>query len=188
MADGVYWIDPDNDGDLADVRQAYCDMNDDDGGWTKLSSAQYPFFFSTATWDTYGNSSDSNYVFLTDLDDFAENGVYTLRYEVGSSSSWLDTRTHYTVWTQEHNPFENATDGSDYTFIDGEESTTCSGFNGLHNTYQAYSKATDVDTTDNYGCWWQQVVPTQDYNCCGGYLEGYGGSGNGHSWQSMWIR
>lgn len=34
LASGVYWIDPDGDGDTSDAWQAWCDMNRDDGGWT----------------------------------------------------------------------------------------------------------------------------------------------------------
>ena len=38
---------------------------------------------------------------------------------------WLsENRAHYTIWTQEHHPAYETTDGSGYTFIDGEESTT----------------------------------------------------------------
>ena len=131
--DGVYTIDPDGDGLL--LRDAYCDMSTDGGGWTKLGSAQYPFFFSAASWDQYGLPEDANFVYLTDLDDFAVNGTYTLRYVVGSSTDWLDVREHYTVWSQDHNPFTSSTNGSDYVYIAGEESTTCNGFNGLHHNY-----------------------------------------------------
>ena len=184
--DGVYTIDPDGDGLL--LRDAYCDMSTDGGGWTKLGSAQYPFFFSAASWDQYGLPEDANFVYLTDLDDFAVNGTYTLRYVVGSSTDWLDVREHYTVWSQDHNPFTSSTNGSDYVYIAGEESTTCNGFNGLHHNYQGYSRATDVDSSDSYGCWWQQVIPIAYYNWNPpGYLEGYDGP-NTHTWQSIWVR
>ena len=64
-------------------------MSTDGGGWTKLGSAQYPFF-SAASWDQYGLRG-CNSVYLTDLDDFAVNGTYTLRYVVGSSTGigWM---------------------------------------------------------------------------------------------------
>jgi len=32
-----------------------------------------------------------------------------------------------------------------------------------------------------------QVVPTKNYNNKG-YLEGWGGSGNYHTWQVLWMR
>ena len=66
------------------------------------------------------------------------------RYEVGgsytytASNQWItgtDNRSHYTIWSQEHNPAYETSDGSDYIFIDGEESTTCGGFNGMHSRY-----------------------------------------------------
>ena len=28
---------------------------------------------------------------------------------------------------------------------------------------QGYSRATDVDSSDSYGCWWQQVIPIAYY-------------------------
>ena len=55
-----------------------------------------------------------------------------------ASNQWItgvDNRSHYTIWSQEHNPTYETTDGSDYTLIDGEESTTCGGFNGMHSRY-----------------------------------------------------
>ena len=113
------------------------------------------------------------------------------RFEVGDSGDWTSgNRAHYTVWTQDHHPAEDTTDGSDYVLLDGQESTTCGGFNGFHDKHYAsgsrYSVMNDVDSTDAHGCWWMQAIPLQVYTS-GGYLEGYNGT-NLHVWQSFWVR
>ena len=150
--------------------------------------------------DEYGNPTDDNYSKISELYDLAVNGVYTFRYEVGgsifytSSNQWItgvDNRSHYTIWSQEHNPAYETSDGSDYIFIDGEESTTCGGFNGMHSRYYeengTYTVITDVDSSDGVGCWWHQILPLANYNSLG-YLEGYGGTSQYHGWHSFWIR
>ena len=189
--DGYYWIDPDEDGDFSDAWEAYCDMTRDGGGWTKIESALYPYFFTHSNWESVGSAGDDNYSGFSEVYDLATNGVYHFRFEVGNSGTWLsNNRAHYTIWTQEHHPAYATTDGSGYTFIEGQESTTCGGFNGLHNKYYitsgVHAVISDVDSNDGTGCWWMQVLPLADYDGLG-YLEGYNGP-NHHNWQSMWIR
>jgi hypothetical protein len=43
-----------------------------------------------------------------------------------------DLSRFYTVWKQCHDPITAITSGSDYTWLAGPVSLTCSGFNGLH--------------------------------------------------------
>lgn len=190
IGNGLYWLDS-NGGDSSDKYLAYCDMLTDGGGWTKIESAQWPFFFSAANWNYLNDNAPGaeQYSIAIKLGQFADGlGCYEFRLQAGETGNWLQSPTHVVRWKQCHNPFTATTNGSDYTFLGGTAPTTCGGFNGLHNKYQGHSYTSDVDSGDANGCWWMQVVPTVQYSTYNGYLDGWGGAGNSHVWQSMWVR
>jgi hypothetical protein len=119
---------------------------------------------------------------------FVSGGCSTYRIQVGDSGAWTGAVTHETVWTQCHDPFTQATNGSDYAYISGEQPTTCGGFAGLHTGGQGYAYTSDAASNDSAGCWWMQIVPRLRYQSFNGYLDGYNGPGTSHVWQTLWMK
>jgi hypothetical protein len=185
---GTFYLDP-NGGSTDDSFLAWCEMIGSEG-WTKLESSKYPHFFTSGNWTGHntGTPAVDNYSNLGKRTSFASSGCYTFRLEAGHGGVWTDNPTHTLVWRQCHDPFTQSTNGAGYTFLSGEASTTCGGFNGLHNRYTGFSYTSDPDSLDSTGCWWMQIVPHTQYSSSVGYLDGWGGSDNYHQWQALYVK
>lgn len=191
---GLYWLDPNQDGQ--DIFSGWCDMTTDGGGWTRLFGSLYPTFWENEDWLSSGASDYDSFSILGERTYFADSGTYELRLQVGNSGNWDTTPPdHQTIWTQEHDPVGDTSDGSGYVYLSGDVPPTCGGFVGLHDIAYAqgglYSVSTERDESDLSNCWWMQIIPLRQYGSPAvypGYIDGYDGAGGVHTWQQIWVR
>ena len=133
-------------------------QRDDDGGWTRVYASLYPTWWSETDWSASGDPEDDDYSILSQISQFSDDdGAWTMRLVVGNADTWDTSDYDYaTIWSQEHDPISDSSDGSDYTFIDGDEPTTCDGFTGLHSTYYddggTYALVSDPNDDDDTKC------------------------------------
>ena len=171
-------------------------MTTDGGGWTRIFGSLYPYFWQTVSWQDNGLPYYDNYSMLGLRSYFSNNGTYTFRLQVGDVGNWdADLPSHTVIWSQDHDPFQNSTDGSDYQYISGSEPTGCGGFAGLHHQHSqssdVYAKATEQGATDPDSCWGLQIVPLEQFGSdviFPGYIDSFSGSSSTHLWQSLWVR
>jgi hypothetical protein len=152
-----------------------------------IVEAAYPEFWSPNQWQ--------NALRGDDITEFHPGTSFSITLEIGIEGDLSDPPDYFTTWEQDHNPFLATTDGSDYTYIEGDEPVTCGGFNGLHNRHFvegaasgiSHARVSDVDSTDSVDCWTMQIVPLVEYRDAGAYLHGYEGILGEHMWQRLWL-
>jgi hypothetical protein len=108
---GIYAVDLDGVG--PDPEQSvYCEQSEFGGGWTRIMSAKYPFFYNNATWQDYnaGQPEQDNYSIVGKRGLFKDGITYTFRYAVGNAQTFKDGPILFQVaWQQGHDPFTAVT-------------------------------------------------------------------------------
>ena len=103
--------------------------------------------FGKQKWLYAGASDYDSFSILEERTNFANAGTLRTASATWSSQNWDTTPPdHQTIWTQEHDPIADTSDGSDYVYISGDIPSTCGGFVGLHDITYAQGGLYSVST------------------------------------------
>jgi len=89
------------------------------GQWAVASTSVFPHFWDGVTWESAGQLDGGNLAALGGRHPIGPDGVYTFKFEAWEGDlDGAGEPDHYTIWSQQHDPFTETTDGSDYEFGD----------------------------------------------------------------------
>ncbi|MCB9760290.1 MAG: hypothetical protein H6739_10680 [Alphaproteobacteria bacterium] len=163
--DGVYWLDPDGDGDTSDAWQGYCDMTRNNGGWTlvlnntqAVSHSGNPTMYQAINSVLVRGGSLSSTLTAFDLwvgvGEWGDIGTYA-RLEVGSSPSSISHQAFYTLTLNAANDYQLSMSAGTITI-----GSSTPGMYSYHNgrrltTYDDDNDAYSANCATYYGHpWW----------------------------------